>query len=232
MNSLRIIIPLGLGLTAGIINFLVVRGMAAPIELTAVRNDTKAGTELKPDQLTKVLVRGDSPQILRSAVPWAERGILLRRRVNRALAAGEVIMFADVRTEGGEDIQTLLRPGEASFTFSVRQSRIALGLRVGDSVGIVVADSSVEEDPDSMEKGGRRIIGPVRVIALGERPDPFRLAGGADDFRKISVAVPVSARNELTTAGQSLDAALAPGPGGDKRGRILAVEFFRPTGGR
>jgi len=224
MNALRIVIPLTLGLIAGVINFYAVRGTSPPIDLVAVKEDTKAGTEIRgPDMLVKVRVRADAPDILKSAVPWADRGVLLNRKLNRPMAAGEVILFADVQPEGVEDVASQLRPGEVSFTFPVRASRIAPGLRPGDTVAVVV-DASEGGD----EKGLRRVV-PVRLLAVGEREAVRGMTG--EEMRKVTVAVAVNARRDLSPEGVTLDTALTPTEG-DRRGRILAVEFYRPGAGK
>ena len=51
MSALRVILPVVLGIVAAVLNFLVLRGSIAPLELTVVSKDVKADTELTEDML-------------------------------------------------------------------------------------------------------------------------------------------------------------------------------------
>lgn len=230
MNALRIFIPLGLGLIAGLVNFVVVRGLTAPIEVVGVNDDLRAGTVFtKPDVLVKVQIRTENKDILRSAIPWSERGTLMDRKLNRPLAKGELVLFADVRTDTAEDVQALLQGDEISYTFAVRNSRVAPGLQLGVEVGILIETPS----PDGgRERGIAKVIGPFRLVGMSERPDPARAASGVDEYRKVSVAVKPSAKKELEGFVSDLETAAAATDGGgatERRNRILAVEYYKQS---
>src|SRR5262249_10135494 len=125
MKALRILIPLALGAAAGLINFFVMRSMTNTLDLVVVREEVRQVTELTDAMLDRESVGADVA-IFRSAVPWSERGLLLRRRVNRTLGAREVVFFRDVRG-GGEEVRENLRSGEISLTVPVRLQRMAPG---------------------------------------------------------------------------------------------------------
>lgn len=217
MNALRIAVPLILGAIAGGINFFVVQGLVKPLELTAVSADLKADAEITSEaMLTKVQVRSDSEVIFKSAIKWADRGVAVKRRVNRPLAAGEVLLFADVRGEGSEDIRAMLKPGEVTLSFAVRSSRVAPGLRPEDKIGLYVRNPAEGS-------GERRVLGPFRLLALGERSSPFR---PADDQRQVVVAVPLTEQKSLPPGALELDAAASP-DGSTRGGNVLAVEFYK-----
>lgn len=213
MNALRIVIPLALGLIAGLMNYFVVRGMAVPLTLVVVKQDVKEDTVLKPEMLGTIEVRADSPAIFKSAVPASERGAVLDRRVNRALAAGEVLLFHDVRTNAPHDLRTMLREGEdISGTIPVPAARVAPGLQSGDFVSFVVA--TIKGDDDF---GDGNVVGPFRLLWVGER---------SGDSRQVVVAIPKgTSGGTLSTVGRDLIA--AAGGGAERRSRVLAVEYAR-----
>src|SRR5262249_2339584 len=137
-----------------------------------LHEDAAAGTELTATMLGKVSVRADRA-LFRTAVPYSERGLLLNRRLNRALKAGEGVCFADVRNEGGEDVRANLRPGEASLTVAVRQGGMAPGIRAGDQVGFLLGPGEAAPRPTGttgVESG--RLVGPFRVLGVGALSDP------------------------------------------------------------
>ena len=138
MSALRVILPIVLGVVAALLNFVVLRGSIAPLELTTLRTEVKADTEITEDMLERLSVRADK-EIFKSAVPYSERGLLLGRRVTRPISAGEVLLYADVHNLDEENIRLYLKPGETTLTIPVKSSRIAPGLRRGDSVGVLVS---------------------------------------------------------------------------------------------
>lgn len=217
-------IPLGLGVVAGFIYLTSVRAGTRPIELVGVSQNMKAGDDLTEDRLTRVSVRADKT-LLRSAIRWEDRGLLVGRRVNRALVEGELLLFTDVRQSVG-DVSANLKPDEASRTAAVPQFRVVPGLRVGDSVVFLVAGDVAENDPAPDSKGRRSSggeLGPFRVVGLSERTESTNPA----DQRLVVVAVKKDGTGTPAerAARETLDAALA----GARGLRIQAVEV---PGGR
>jgi hypothetical protein len=210
-HSVRIIISLLLALVAGLINFVYVRGLATPRELVAANANLKPDTEITDvtgtTQITKFTVRTDHKDLFKSAVPWAERGVLLHRKVTREISTGEAIFYTDVRTEGTDNVQAQLRPGEQSYTFVLRESRIAPGVKVGDAVVVVTTDDlSTVSDP-AASQGNRRVVGPYRVVGLvTNSTDPIRIQGIQDEFKKVSLAIPAKDQATLNKLSIQLDA--------------------------
>lgn len=217
MTARAILIPLALGLAAGLINFVVMRGATAPLELAAVKDDVKPGTELTEAMLEKVSVRADA-KLFASAVPYSERGILIGARVGRALKAHEVVLFADVRQDFADDIRANLRAGEMGFTVPVRQNRITPSLKAGDEVGfLIVGDDATP-----------RVVGPFRLVGFGERSDPFQGAAmGRLEARKVVVALPVAKEGDLDARVKALNDAIRQSGSTEKTERVLGVEHYR-----
>src|SRR5262249_1709166 len=181
MNYLRWLIPLGLGLAAGVINFYVMWSLVSPVELVVVKEDVKAGTELTEEMLGKLAVHvEDSKKFFRSAVPYADRGTsLLHLRAKRDLKKDEVVFFDDVWRKGG---RVELPPGEASLTLNVRPYRMPPNLDINDTVILILHDEppkgrpGLALPPDAALDGGgdknarkpAEKYGPFRVVGLGD----------------------------------------------------------------
>jgi hypothetical protein len=226
-NRIGLLIPVVIGVVAGALNFMAVRSAVTPIALVAAGRDLKAGSELTEDALTRVNLRADRT-VVRSAVRWEERGILVGRRVNRAVNKDELIFFADARQAGGEAALNL-RAGEASITVAVPPARVVPGVRVGDDVMVLLVREGVglPAPPTEPRPGAEsRLIGPFRVVGFGERSDPFQ--GGIpsrEEMRQVVVAVRIDAAGVIQEpAGKELEEALRKARGE----RVSAIEFPGP----
>ena len=234
MNALRVVLPVVLGIAAAMLNFIVLRGSAAPLELVTVHADVKADTELTEDMLERLPVRAEK-DVFKSAVPYAERGLLLGRRVTRPLSAGEVVLYGDVNNLDEENIRMYLKPGESTLTMPVKMTRIAPGLRRGDAVGILVAARPARGLPPMKASAGGsgdyRILGPFRLLSLGA-VDRYK-AMGFGDSRMVMIAVTRLADGRLDPTVAALDEAIAyrPTSGNGAEGGVLAVEYYQASSG-
>jgi hypothetical protein len=215
MNSYRVLIPVALGLLAGVLNFLAVRGATAPLEIIAVSRPINFGEVLELKDLEKLAIRADD-KLLSNAVPWSKCGDVVGRRVNRTLKEKEILFFRDALGELGEDISANLEPGYRSQMVVVKTTRIVPGLRVGETV-VFVIKSADASPPGKLVSPAR--VGPFKVIGLTEDPDGPTT--GPDRQSKVVVAVPKEATTakEGTTLkeAQQLEAA----------DQVLGVEIFR-----
>jgi|GEM_PF-2000125 len=224
MSVLRILIPIALGLTAGVINFLVLRGSTAPVALTVMTKEVRQGSEITEELLEKIEVRADR-KVFRSAVPWGERGILLRRRSTRSIGAGEVILYSDVRPELDLVTQNFQAGDERSETFSVRHSRLPPGLKAGDNILIFIAGGEVGTlaQPAPAFNNTFTTVGPVRVVGMTERSEPFGGIGMSTDneVRRIAVAIPRDNPQRIAAPMLSLRT------GNDRGEKLLGVEYAK-----
>ena len=226
-KSLGWLVPVILGVIAGGIYLTAIRSGTRTIELVGVSQNLRAGADLTDDVFVRVSIRADK-SVLRSAVRWEDRGLLVGRRVNRSLVEGELLLFSDVRQAAG-DAGANLKPDETSRTVSVPQNRIVPGLRIGDSVVFLVAGNGgeAEAEPPPEKKGrpgfGDREIGPFRIVGLTDRGEP----SGRDELRQVVVAVKKDGSGTAAdrTAREALDSAIS----GARGQRILAIEV---PGGR
>ncbi|HZV06365.1 MAG TPA: SAF domain-containing protein [Gemmataceae bacterium] len=230
MSALRIIVPVVLGVIAAILNFMVLRGSTAPLELTALRTDIKADTEITEDMLDRLQVRADK-EIFKSAIPYSERGLLLGRRVTRPVSAGEVLLYADVHNLDEENIRLYLKPGETTLTIPVKSSRVAPSLRRGDSVGVLVSVRPMPEPTKTVTRPPApitRMLGPFRLLSVGAPVDPYRGAG-LGDTRLLLVAIKPGPGGQIDPGVATLQEAIAAGASGGNSGDggVLAVEYYQ-----
>jgi hypothetical protein len=230
MNPLRVVLPIALGIAAAVLNIMVLRGSTAPLELTTVRSDVKAGTELTEDMLERLSVRADQ-QVFKSAVPYSERGTLLGRRVARTLGAGEVVLYADMHKLDEESISLYLMPGESTLTVPVKPSRIAQGLERGATVGIrvPVRPAGGIKLPMGGAPLARRVLGPFRLLSRGTPADPTRSAA-LGDMQMAVVAVTRTSDGRLSPDAAAVDEAITASmsPGSGFEGCELAIEYYQP----
>ncbi len=221
-KSLGWVVPVALGVIAGVLYIAALRSGTKPIELVAIKSDAgvKAGNELKAEDLTPVSIRADKT-LLRSAVKWEDRGLVIGRKVNRPLLKDELVLFADVRQSAADFRQNLLA-GEESRTVSVPLNRIVPGLRIGDDAQVILR-TDIETETGKGGSIGERSIGRYRVIGLGERGET---ALSRDDSRLVVLAIKVNSRGEpLDQAAKELVEALE----GKKGERIIGIEFAGPA---
>jgi hypothetical protein len=218
----RILVPLILAFAAGLINFVVVNGFVAPLELVAVKEDMKAGTEIREDMLERLSIRADR-KLFASVVAYPDRGVIIGGKLARSLKAHEAVLFTDIQLESPEDFRAALRPGEDTLTVAVRPARIAPGLRSGDEVVFTMPAPPGAADP------GLRRIGPFRLLGFGERSDPYQAAAlNRDETRKVVVARPATLPAGLAVAIQQMQEAVRAALADSKLDPGLAVEYSGP----
>lgn len=221
MNKLALLIPVGLGLAAGVMNFLAVKSSVQPIDVITITSDAKPGAEITTDRIAPLSLRADK-KLLRSAIRWEDRAVILNRRLNRDLAAGEILLMADLRL-AENDPKSNLKEGEASLTFSAPAGKIAPGTRVGDEIMVQVQEGNADEEGTAAKAKGVRLIGPFRIVSLGEAP-PLAIR---DATRTIVVGVLRKKNNPEQYADPNatlLELCARPKAPGEA-GTILGVEF-------
>jgi Flp pilus assembly protein CpaB len=228
MTALRVILPVFLGVLAAILNFVVLRGNTAPLELIVLRTDVKADSELTEDMLERLSVRADK-EVFKSAAPFSERGLLLGRRVTRSINAGEILLYADLHNLDEENIRLYLKPGETTLTIPVKASRVAPGLRRGDSVGVLVgaraAMTAMKTMMPASSTASSRILGPFRLLSLGTAVSDRR------ETRLLVVAIKPGADGRVDASVTALQDAIAAdlSSGGRDQNGVRSVEYYLPS---
>jgi hypothetical protein len=251
MNPVRILVPTGLAVVAGVLYFLSLSGTAPGIDLVIAREDIKPGTLLTDDLLDHVAVRADRNIIGKSAVPHEHRGVaLLGRTAHREVKAGELLFFVDVQ-EATPGTGLSLRPGEVALLVSLDHAHYPANLvRPGNQVGFVLGSAETSPAPPfpgstlaadlsqtwtaetskpggSLDTGG--LVGPFRVVSVGDRTDPRELQsfGHSEEARLLSVAVKPNAEGELDGQTNRLVKALQKSANSSGE-RVVAMVLYGP----
>lgn len=227
---MKLLIPLVLGVAAGILNFVVLSQKTRPpetVELIQVTKALNAGTAFAEDQLEKFELSGTEEQLKAlkaAAVPYSEKAVLLGNPAPRPLSKGDIILWRDTRAPA-RSLQA--GPGEKILPVSLAGVTVEPELlKVGQNVGFLVgAASSTGASPRAGDVSEPEYLGPFRLLSIGttldEDPYARRDRNREGDRRVVSVAVHLTEDNRLDAKSRRLVEALASGR--DQRTRILAL---------
>lgn len=234
MNVLRIVLPVVLGIVAAVLNFMVLRGSTAPSELTAIRSNVPANTELTAEMLEPLQVRrSDGFQVggallAAGAVAGAANQTLIGSGRDPAVCGR-----GEPRSGKCSPVpQTRRIDADANGQFGADRT----GLRRGDPVGVLVAarpENAKKPTTPTMPAAAlsdRRILGPFRLLGLRAPVDTSHRAG-MGDVRMVIVAVTRMPDDRLAPSIAALDEAIAAGATSSdgSGGGVLAVEYYQPA---
>jgi hypothetical protein len=193
-----LIIAAGLGLAGAIVNFAYLSSRAREIETVefiGIPRDASIarGDKLTVERLEKVRIpRALAEGLKNYAVLWSAVGTVENYPVCRTLSGGSLLLQDDIRTPPPE---LDLGPGDEVRWIPVDSRRFVPSLVVpGDMVSFEVASlhlaSPLSPDPEkpasgpdsvieSIPKGPTEVIGPFKVLAVGNRlgtPEVMRAA--------------------------------------------------------
>jgi Flp pilus assembly protein CpaB len=155
------------------------------VTVLAVAHDVHAGALLKSEDITaKVIATADVPTGATPDAPDARRG-LVGGMVRRTLAAGDVILPADVMRPGDHGfLAAVLRPGMRAVTVGVDAVSGTAGLIwPGDRVDVIMTQLVDETSlPLGRRISSQAVLSDIRVIAI--------------DQELVQGATPGSATNE------------------------------------
>ena len=158
-HTIKLIIPIGLGIAAAVVNSMVLSAQTKPVKFVRAASDIPRGQVFTQDNLEVLEFPGiDARGLSKSAIPWSEVGILLGQRAVRDLVAGDVVFFQDFGVRGAE---LNIRPGEVANQISIRE------LNLSDSTLIVGAQVMFRLRPNEGDEA--EWFGPCRLIAVGNR---------------------------------------------------------------
>jgi hypothetical protein len=198
-HLVKLLLPLGLGIVAGVAHFLVLARVVARERFVVVTVDMAEGQSFQDSDLGSVPLSGNLGSLQTAAVPEKERSILPGRRTNRPLKAGDLVFFRDVVTPAPV---LDLHPGEQALPLA--PERVAYEpthIQVGQDIWFIIAGPAAAAPGGGAPGGGRSertVVGPFRVLAVGRRTrrsDPAADEPGAiskvqiDEGKVITVAV-------------------------------------------
>jgi len=162
MESLRILVPVGLFLAFAGAHYVGTQSKLETMELTAAGRDLKAGTQLVEASLDPVSIQGTA-SLFRNFVPFGQRGQdLLYAPLNRDVKKGELIALSDLLQPVESQLQ--LEPDEVGVHVSLEKLSFEEGqITVGVQVGFLLETMKGEQ------AGKMELLEPFRVIGIGDR---------------------------------------------------------------
>ena len=193
---MRILLPTGLGVFAFILHSWTLNQKLKPQRFVIVMEDIAAGELISENKLGSIDMSGDLARLPKVAIPYHERAVLYQHPAPRKLEAGDVVFWADATIR----LQPKLNPGEKQFPVSMAGWSVVPEMILPDQyVTFVIGQedvyrsSNLEESsepvPDPMPSTPP-IIGPFRVLAVGNRVDPAAAADPSSRTdRVLTVAI-------------------------------------------
>jgi hypothetical protein len=167
-NTIKLLIPIGLGIAAAIINFVVLSSATQPVKFVVAKKDISAGESFK-DKVTVVDVPIDMAKSLKDvAILHDDRGLLSGQTAKRNIAEGDIILYRDTAIKGN--------PTPDFRTSTERARAIELdgleiyGAAIGDSIWFDIPGYQKAEGTDMGEEkytGPTQKIGPYRILGIG-----------------------------------------------------------------
>ncbi|MCE9606392.1 MAG: hypothetical protein K8U03_15965 [Planctomycetia bacterium] len=164
----QLMIPLGLGIAAFVMNWMAVQPQLGR-EFVVASGAIEIDQPLKEGNLSRFKIVGENfDRLKQTLVPWEERAALLGLPVQRRLQAGDVLFWQDVRYVAAD---FLTEPDEIPLHVSLEGVDYEPNLlKVGNQVGLIVP-SMPAASADATPSAGATSTGPTQYEELG----PFRI---------------------------------------------------------
>ena len=186
-NWSRLILPLGLGVVATVINAGAMTNRLAPIELVAVSRQLTPGEKFTSEDLMRVQVGYPSSHLNRHFWTWAERDVLLQGvGTPSQLEAGDLVPRSHYRDYGRNQ-------------FSIPENSFVIGLRFHESAmkfeerHLLLPGRNVKltfRDGGTVQSALIAFLEPSRETGSGDRPGQYYQMGillNRDDQRDIDL---------------------------------------------
>lgn len=234
-NWIRVGLPIGLGLLAGVMNWITVQSKLKPVAFVSVNRSIPRGEIIRPSDLVRVEASGDTSRLLRAIVPWEERSIAYDTLASRDLLANDLLLLSDTKPHAGLQ----LGPYEREVTFPLPSTIPLTQIFAGHSVSFHLAlgrgseRTGTSQDARNFDDSDHsfRALGPFRVSAVcGDQTASMVGEGSRDreDKHSLSIVVRVDSTGQYgEDVKRLLDAARSDG-----RERIVAVFVNETTAGQ
>ena len=184
---MKFAVPIGLGVVAAVVNWMILKSRTEAIVLTRVTMPLDVGDRMDVAMLEPVEVPASFESLKETAVPFTDRGALIQQRANRKYLKGDLVLWRDIGAKGPV---LDLRSGEDAMLISLDGVTPDAGLlKIGNFVSLRI--------PVSLESGNSRSaeneptwVGPFRLVSIGAivtNDDLNERSGG--DATSISVAI-------------------------------------------
>ncbi|MBL9085305.1 MAG: hypothetical protein JNK76_26110 [Planctomycetales bacterium] len=174
-NLGKLLIPLGLGALAFVLNWLAVQPQLGR-EFVTVNEDVAVDKPLDESQLTSFKIVGaDFDRMKQTLVPWEERAAILNLPIRRELRNGDFVFWQDVRYLSAD---FLAGPDEMPLHVSLEGVDYEPSLlKVGNLLSLIVPANEAPKPVDPSDPANVPVdlnmrfeeIGPFRILSVGAR---------------------------------------------------------------
>ncbi len=142
-HVVKLLIALGLGTAAAITNWMVLALQTQPTQYVAAARELAAGTKIDEDDLLGVPIPGDTAELKRSLIPFANRSILFGASLPRTLQRGDVLFTRDLTPPDDIPQWDVIGPFELisvgdQFTVASGRSENSISSTRGNTITIAV----------------------------------------------------------------------------------------------
>ncbi len=181
--------------------------------------EVNRGDVFRQDHLVEIGVpRNRLGHLSEVAVPWSQRDLVVGQRASRTFGAlgTELLTFKDLETPAAKDLNEQIADNERVMWLPVdSRSFNPQHVNPGDSVSFRVPEfDSGKSSRNRPLVGAGQIIGPFRILALGDRKgrrdirQAAGLSSGAENVIAIAVKID-AANNKLEARAETLSNTLA-----------------------
>ncbi len=160
--TVKILIPIGLGIVAAILNLVVLNGRTKPVSFIKVNRDIKYGEPIEGSVLEELQLPAEFSHLKDTAVPFEDLGVLIAQPAQRDLTKGDIVFLRDIAIRG-ERID--LRSGETAFPLTLRDVEIpSVILQIGNELEFKVKPSGANN-----ANAEPIWVGPFRLLSVGDK---------------------------------------------------------------
>lgn len=186
-GALGLTIAAGLGIVGAICNWLYVQQLAADqetVSFIAVQRGVQLniGDSFEESDLEPVpLPRNRAGSLIERAPLWSARKAVIGYGANRVFHGGEILFNFDLEAPAVRDLADTLQENEVARWVPIdTRSVVTEQINPGDLVSFDLgARGPTPAGAGLPNAAGPRIIGPFRVLSLGNRREPVNVAQGA-----------------------------------------------------
>ncbi|MEX2170657.1 MAG: hypothetical protein WD851_15180 [Pirellulales bacterium] len=180
--TLKLAIPLGLGLAAAVVNMMVLQAGTKSVKFIKIKAqyEVAEGDPFTDEALEVLEYPGnEAGSLMESAILWDNRSVLWDRPALRNLSAGDIVLYRDFPLQG-DTLQ--LEKGESSQLVQLGEINIPPAiLQINCKLDFLI-QFNLDESPVW--------IGPFRLVSVGDRvANTTDRSGSGGTTNTITVAV-------------------------------------------
>lgn len=163
---MRMLLPVGFGIAAAVINFVVLKQLNQQTEFVSVGGKVPLaqGTPFAPANLTPLPVSGNVAKLNKAWIRWEDRDTIYGRPAGRTLRKGELVLRQDAQPVKE------LKPGPDEDAMVISLGTVEVEpklLLIGEKIGFLIRQARPEPAPEAPA-----VNSPPVSFTLPKKPDP------------------------------------------------------------